>query len=326
MSRAMLAPTPSTLSTSQFAQDVRSGLCEADQKSLPAKYLYDQRGSGLFERITTLPEYGLTRADRRLIERHAVEMARRFPKPLIVTELGSGDGNKTTVLLEALSRFQRTTYYPIDISPAALDMCAQQVESLPQVTAFPIESEYFPGIRQVLQHRMPGERLLVLFLGGTIGNFHRADALDFLRGVRETLVAGDLFLLSADLEKPAAQLVSAYDDSAGVTADFNLNVLRRINQELGGDFRLSAFEHLALYNTVERRIEMHLRSLVNQTVYIAGLDAEVRFKKGETIWTESSYRYDPQELLALGANAGFRPEKQWLDREWPFALTLFIAS
>jgi L-histidine Nalpha-methyltransferase len=292
---------------------------------LPSKYLYDNVGSALFEVISVLPEYGLTRADERLLRCHAQEIVERLPKPVIVAELGSGSGKKTRSILEALSRNQRTSYCPIEISPAALAMCRRELGDIEAVSIVGFEREYLDGLGEVAARRETGERLFVLFLGSTIGNFDRWAGLRFLREVRRILEAGDALLLGTDLEKPLPQLLAAYDDSLGVTAAFNLNLLARINRELDANFVLEQFEHLAKFNGEARSVEMHLRSLCRQTVTIPAADLTVSFAEGETIWTESSHKYSAAEIKNLAAASGFRCQNQWIDQEWQFAESLYIA-
>lgn len=309
-----------------FAADVRAGLTNPTQKELPSKYLYDEVGSALFEVITLLPEYGLSRAGARLLKRHAEEIVASLPSPLAVAELGSGTGAKTRWILEALSRRQPVTYYPIDISRTALSRCSQELGGIDSVSIVGFERAYLDGLLDVASRRKPGERLLVLFLGSTIGNFDRPAAAQFLREVRHILHSGDGLLLATDLEKSVSDLVLAYDDPARVTAAFNLNLLARINRELDGDFDLRFFEHEARYNTTHRRIEMHLRSTRKQTVHILGASLNVDFEDGETIWTESSHKYRCEEAADLGSEAGFHCEAQWEDAEWPYAQSLFLVE
>jgi uncharacterized SAM-dependent methyltransferase len=189
-----------------------------------------------------------------------------------------------------------------------------------------VEGAYLDGLATVAADRREGERLLVLFLGSTIGNFDRPAAAQFLVDVRSRLLPGDALLLGADLVKPVEQLLRAYDDSLGVTASFNLNLLVRINRELGANFDLRAFEHLARYDEIERRIEMHLVSRRQQEVSIPGAGSTVSFARGETIWTESSYKYTTEEVFEMGENSGFRVEACWMNEAWPFAETLLIAA
>ncbi len=309
----------------EFAADIRAGLTKPGQKELLSKYLYDDVGSALFEVICHLPEYGLTRADERLLRRHAEEIVERLDTPIAVAELGSGSGKKTRQILEAFCRRQCTRYYPIEISRAALAMCERELSDIDSISILGFEREYLDGLLEVAAHRKPGQHLLVLFLGSTIGNFDRMAGLKFLHQVRRILQPGDSLLLGTDLEKPAAQLLAAYDDELGVTAAFNLNLLARINRELDADFDLAQFEHLAKINHRTRSVEMHLRSMRRQTVNIPGADVSIEFLKGETIWTESSHKYSPEDVSELARTAGFRCDVQWIDEQWPFAENLLVA-
>ncbi|HVN18522.1 MAG TPA: L-histidine N(alpha)-methyltransferase, partial [Dongiaceae bacterium] len=224
-----------------FAAEVRAGLTRANQKELPSKYLYDDVGSALFEVISHLPEYGLTRADERLLRRHAREIVERVAGPVAVAELGAGSGRKTRWLLEAFCRRQRTSYYPVEISHSALVMCERELSDIDAISIVGFEREYLDGLLEVAACRKKGQHLFVLFLGSTIGNFDRPAGIQFLSDVRCILQPGDSLLLGTDLEKSASQLIGAYDDELGVTAAFNLNLLSRINRDLGADFVLKEF-------------------------------------------------------------------------------------
>jgi len=248
-----------------------------------------------------------------------------LPSPLQVAELGSGTGKKTRWILEALSQRQETYYYPIEISPSALAACEKEMGQIDLVSVVGYERPYLEGLRAVADRRKEADHLLVLFLGSTIGNFDRDAARKFLRELRETLLPGDALLLGTDLEKDVEVQVLAYDDPAGVTAAFNLNILGRINRELGANFDLKSFRHEARWNTEERRIEMHLCSLRRQTVAIPAASLQVMLNQGETIWTESSHKYKVEEVLEMAADTGFRCEGQWIDAEWPFAQNLLVA-
>ncbi len=321
----MTSRTAAAFTVSEFAADVRAGLTKEPQKELPSKYFYDDVGTALFEVITLLPEYGLTRAGERLLQRAAPELAERLPGPVVVTELGSGSGRKTRLILEAFARGQPIRYYPIDISPTALERCRQELAQLNAVEVEGIEQAFLPGLQEVAARRPHDACLLLLFLGSTIGNFDRPVAQEFLCQLRQCLRPGDHMLLATDLEKPVPQLLPAYDDPLGVTAAFNLNLLARINRELGADFVLARFQHWVLYSEEERRIEMHLRSKVEQTVTISAADLIVKLRQGETIWTESSHKFNPAEVVEMGQAAGFACAAQWVDAEWPFAQTLLVA-
>ncbi|HUK86420.1 MAG TPA: L-histidine N(alpha)-methyltransferase [Terriglobales bacterium] len=308
----------------RFAQDVRQGLSKP-QKELPAKYFYDAVGSALFEAITRLPEYGLTRAEERLLWRCAREVPELLESPLTVAELGSGSGHKTGRVLEAICGRQREVpYYAIDASPAALEGCRATLSALAGVRFCGLASFYEEGLAEVARRRLPGQRLLLMFLGSNLGNFDRVQAHAFLAGLRIRLLPGDALLLGTDLVKPEATLLAAYDDAAGVTAAFNLNLLHRINRELDADFDLRRFCHLARWCAGERRIEMHLLSQAAQKVTIARLGCAVAFEPGETIWTESSHKFTLEELPQMAAGAGFSPLARWVDEEWPFAESLWV--
>src|SRR5882672_1054341 len=273
----MLVHAITTNATYEFASDVRAGLARPGQKELPSKYLYDDVGSALFEVISHLPEYGLTRADERLLQRHAGEIVERLSAPVAVAELGSGSGKKTRWILEALSRWQRTFYYPVEISRSALLMCQRELSDIDSLSIVGFEREYLDGLLEVAAHRQRGQRLFVLFLGSTIGNFDRPAGIKFLAEVRRILEPGDSLLLGTDLEKSSAQLLKAYDDELGVTAAFNLNLLARINRDLDGNFDLSRFEHVARINYETRSVEMHLRSMCRQTVIVDAAELSVEF-------------------------------------------------
>ena len=297
---------------SEFAADVRQSLTKPGQRELPSKYLYDEVGSALFETICVLPEYGLTRADARLMEKYAGEIVRRLPSPIKVAELGSGSGKKTRWILEALARRQKTYYYPIEISPSALAACAKELGQIDLVSVVGHEQPYLEGLRTVAEGRGQLDHLLVLFLGSTIGNFDRDAGEEFLNETREILQPGDALLLGTDLEKSVELQILAYDDPAGVTAAFNLNLLARINRELGADFDLCCFRHEARWNSVERRIEMHLRSTRRQTVHVPVASLRFMLNEDETIWTESSHKYKAEEIPEMAERTGFRCAGRWI--------------
>src|SRR3954452_4953673 len=307
----------------QFARDVRAGLMRAPQKTLPCKYLYDDVGSALFEAITYLPEYGLTRADARILQAHAAELVDLLPPNIITVELGSGTGAKTRPILERLNERQVVVYYPIDLSRSALAKCVQEFASFGAV--MPLEANYLEGLRQVADSRAPGQTLLTLFLGSTIGNFEPEAAIDFLLAIRLVLQPGDALLLGTDLVKPVPQMITAYDDPTGVTAAFNMNMLARINRELEADFDLRQFEHVIRYTEESQRIKLHLRSKLYQIVSIKRADLIVDFVPNETICTEACHKFLPEQICAIARTSGFRLEAQWMDQEWAFAENLLVA-
>jgi dimethylhistidine N-methyltransferase len=322
----MLIHAITTNAAYEFAAEVRAGLTRAGQKELPSKYLYDDVGSALFEVISHLPEYGLTRADERLLRRHACDIVDRLDSPVAVAELGSGSGKKTRWILEALSRRERTFYYPVEISRSALLMCQRELSDIDSISIVGFEREYLDGLKEVAAHRQRNQHLFVLFLGSTIGDFDRAAGVKFMEDIRRILEPGDSLLLGTDLEKPKDELIKAYDDEIGVTAAFNLNLLARINRELDADFDLSQFEHVARINPEARSVEMHLRSRRRQTVRIPAADLRIEFLEGETIWTESSHKYSAKEVFQMALDSGFRCQAQWIDEQWPFAENLLIAE
>jgi len=299
--------------------DVTRGLA-ASPKVLPPKYFYDARGSALFEDITRLPEYYPTRAERGLLVQHATAIA-DLTKPHTLVELGSGSSEKTHLLLEAARRTgSLQTYVPFDVSSAALE------EAVPGLVArYPGLDVH--GVVGDFEHhldRLPGERpRLVAFLGGTIGNFEPAHRAAFLAALAATMSPGDALLLGTDLVKSADRLVPAYDDAAGVTADFNLNVLRVINRELDADFDVDAFEHVAVWDAEREWIEMRLRSLRDQTVTVAGLGIRATFAAGEEMRTEISAKFREEGVRRELAEAGLRLTHWWSDGD--FALSLAMA-
>src|SRR5262249_48759753 len=272
-----------------------------------------------------LPEYGLTRADLRLLRDHARELPQRVRNCSVVAELGSGSGEKARETLPHLVAEQPITYCPIDLSAAALIRCQRDLSDIRNLRAIVIEDSYIDGLRAASKFRQPGTSMLVLFLGSSIGNFEPSVAGSFLAAVRENVQTGDAFILSTDLVKPLQRMLAAYDDPLGLTAAFNLNLLARINRELRANFDLKAFQHEARYNEPAQRIEMHLRSRMKQTVSING-NFTVDLDSGETIWTESSYKFLPGQVRSIAEQAGFRCECQWIDSEWPFAQTVLRAT
>ncbi|MGA8030552.1 MAG: L-histidine N(alpha)-methyltransferase [Bryobacteraceae bacterium] len=307
---------------SPFALEIAHGLSSKQQKKISPRYFYDDLGSALFEAITLLPEYGLTRADERLLRLHANRIVSNTGPVSVVAELGSGNGKKTRHILSALSR--RTSnflYRPIDVSPAALAACERELGEICEVRT--VCADWVEGVAEVARARLQNEPLLILFLGSSIGNLAREEISGFLQRLRNHLRPGDYFLLGADLVKDVGKMLAAYDDPAGVTAAFNLNVLGRINRELEADFDLRSFAHEVRWNGAERRIEMHLVSRRDQKVYIGALETSFPFREGETIWTESSYKFTPAELNSYARASGFRAAAIWVDHEWPFAEALW---
>jgi dimethylhistidine N-methyltransferase len=292
-------------------------------KTLQPWYFYDPLGSALFSAICELPEYYLTRAETEILRRYAPEMARAFRGPDRLIELGSGDGRKTRLLIEAvIARRPPLTYVPVDVDAGTLELSARDLlSSFPSLRVEAICGDY----RDLPRLIAPGERTTVLFLGSSIGNLAPQSAAALLGTIRQVLDPGDALLLGTDLLKPKNIVEPAYNDALGVTAAFNLNLLARINRELGGHFDLSKFQHRAFFNEAESRIEMHLVSRESQVVPIDGLSMEVRFDSGETIHTENSYKYSDADLQALAREGGFVIEQMWTDSQRWFADLLLAA-
>jgi L-histidine Nalpha-methyltransferase len=312
-----------------FASDVARDLA-LTPKQLQSKYLYDALGSSLFEAICRLPWYRITRAERALLDRHAPDIVARLTRgeavPLIV-ELGCGSGEKIVILAEALqSAGGHARVHLIDISSQALEQSERTLGRLDHISVVGHRETYEVGLRRAASTRDGGHPMLVLLLGSNIGNFDTPAAHEFLSAIRGALTPGDALLLGADLVKPERDLQLAYDDPLGVTAAFNRNLLVRINRELGGTFDLDAFAHVAVWNPAESRVEMHLESLRDQQVTIARAGVSIPFVKGERIWTESSYKYEPSQIDGMGLDAGFVTTEQWIDEEARFALTLLTAD
>ncbi len=309
-----------------FAADVKRDLA-LTPKQLQSKYLYDPLGSSLFDAICRLPWYRITRSETRLLAEHADAIVGALGAAHgTIVELGCGSGEKLLLLAEALTRHGGSAHvHLIDISSQALEQTEQRLTRLQHVSVVGHWSTYEEGLRTATSQRTPGSTMLVLLLGSNIGNFDTPAAHEFLARIRRTLASGDLLLLGADLVKPERDLLLAYDDPLGITAAFNKNLLVRINNELGGEFDLSSFVHRAVWNREERRIEMHLVSCVDQAVRIAAAGAAITFTRDEPIWTESSYKYSPDDIRDLGSDAGFATRDQWIDADAGFALTLLEA-
>ncbi len=308
-----------------FGDEVRAGLT-AQPKTLPPKYFYDALGSQLFEAICLLPEYYLTRAETEIFERYAAEIVHQLPPPVGVVELGSGSSIKTRLLIEAILANQRELHYqPMDISASILELSAEALlGNFDRLRVTGHVGDYTRGLETI--ERQEDERLLALFLGSNIGNYTLAEARELLKTIRKALRTGDGLLLGADLKKSVEILIPAYADALGVTAAFNLNLLSRINRELGADFSLSQFEHQARYNEDRGRVEAHLVSRTAQTVHLRELGINIEFQPGESIHTENSYKYDLPQLAALAEEAGFKPAKTWFDGERRFSCNFWLAK
>jgi len=304
-----------------FAQAVEDGL-GGERLSLPCRFLYDEVGSQLFEQICELPEYYLTRAEHEILTRHSDEIAARCPSPLFLAELGSGSATKTRRLIEAFLRHQgELRYVPVDISQSILEQATEALlADYHGLTITAIASEYREGLRHLGKDtRLPK---LIAWLGSNIGNFARADAHHFVNGIRDAMGAEDRLLLGIDLRKDARALERAYDDSSGVTARFNKNLLVRINRELGGAFDLADFRHRARVVDHGGRVEIGIVCQRDCEVWIAALDQSFRFARGDFIHTEDSTKYSEREIAQLADAAGLRVDARWLDSERRFCVAL----
>jgi L-histidine Nalpha-methyltransferase len=315
LSRRILALDDSEAAPSDVASGLRAevlhGLTRVP-KTLPPKLFYDAAGAALFERITELPEYYLTRAELEIMQERARDIAMLAGEQCALIEYGSGAGIKVGLLLDAFAcqNHPVAAYVPIDISREQLADVASRISmEYPTLPVHPVCADYTTPLR--LPDLPQRARRVAFFPGSTIGNFHPTEAAAFLRRVRRTVADDGVLVLGVDRRKEAATLGAAYDDAAGITAEFNLNMLRRLNRELDADFDLRRFRHLACFNETASRVEMHLVSSEAQVVHVAG--ERVAFEAGESIWTESSYKYDRESLDTLVTSAGFRITRLWTD-------------
>jgi dimethylhistidine N-methyltransferase len=315
--------TASTLARS-FAEDVRRSL-QLRPRQLPSQYLYDALGSALFDAICELPWYGITRAENRLLAGHRDEIFMMFDGLARIVELGPGDGRKLRTLVEGTS--EPLTAHLVDVSAGALVRASHTLADVLHVDVVTHQASFETGLAAIGGDTLAvdGARqghTLVLFLGSNIGNFDRTASAALLERISNTVARGDGLLLGADLVKPEREFMLAYDDPLGVSAAFNLNVLLRINRELGGNFDLRAFRHRAAWNAACSRMEMFAVSAKAQRARIEAINLDLDLEEGEPIWTESSYKYTAEGLIAQLEHAGFESVAQWIDRESAFALTL----
>lgn len=314
----------------EFRNDIIKGLQHPYQKSTPSKYLYDNRGSQLFELITDQPEYYPTRTELSILEQNVSKITKKISKEIILIELGSGSSRKTRCLFsEILENQNKLIYFPIDISFNFLDSIVADLESYHEnLTVKGIPKDYVSGIKECnnilfeSNFNFESSARLILFFGSSIGNFEPEDARDFLKQIRLTMYDDDLLLVGFDLIKEASLLEPAYNDKAGYTADFNLNLLNRINKELGGNFDVNNYEHLAIYNSQHNRIEMHIKSKKDQLINLSGCKDPILIKKNESIHTESSYKYDDYKIEMLATRSGFLVEQIFTDNQKWFNLVL----
>ncbi len=316
LARSRQTPPPGADDT--FVADVVGGL-QASPKRVPAKYFYDDTGSLLFERITDLPEYYPTRCEMRILQEHAADLAELIPDDAVLVEFGAGASKKARILLRAAP--QIAVYVPVDICAEMIKREAAEMRpDFPQLKVLPVAADITQDF--VLPPEAKAAPLRVgFFPGSTIGNFEPHEAAGFLRHAGKILGPGARLIIGADLIKPAEILNAAYNDAAGLTAKFNLNLLTRINRELGGNFKLDGFEHHAFYNRERHRVEMHLASLRRQKAKVAG--ETIEFRAGETIHTENSYKYSIEKLAALARGAGWRPLQVWTDARNYFSIQAF---
>ena len=305
----------------RFLEDVRAGLSDS-RKAIPPKWLYDERGCRLYELITELPEYYLSRTEARILDACAGEIADAVGPGALVFEYGAGTARKTVRLLAAL--VDPVAYLPVEMARPALAAALEGVRRrFPGLPVRPVCAD-FSGPFALPADDLPAARRLAFFPGSTIGNFEPPEAVEVLRRMAAHAGPGGALVVGVDLVKDGATLVRAYDDSRGVTAAFDLNLIARVDRELDGDLRLSTFRHRALWDAGRGRVEMHLESIEAQVVHVAG--APYRFRRGETIHTESSYKWEPRAFDAIAAIAGWRHERTWMDdRAW-FAVRLYSVA
>lgn len=320
--RHFVASSPSEATRTAFAEDVADSLTKSPRQ-LPSRYLYDELGSSLFEAICRLPWYRVAAIEQSLLRAHAVDIFRRLPAVSTIVELGPGSGEKLVTLMAARPEGDVTVHL-VDVSPAALDQAASVLAARSSLNVVAHQATYEAGLSALGRSGDASGQILVVFLGSNIGNFDPPGTDAFLLGARAALRGGGALLLGTDLVKPESELLLAYDDPLGVTAAFNRNLLVRVNRELGGNFDVNQFSHRAVWNAAASRVEMHLVSRSRQRVQVPGSRIDVTFEAGESIWTESSYKYRLGDLAPMLDRAGFRVTGQW--PESGFALTLAEAS
>ena len=303
-----------------FAEEISSSL-NRDSKFITPKFFYDKKGSDLFEKICTLPEYYPTRTEIAILKNLQTELPSFIDNSFRLVELGSGASVKTRLLLDIFTQMQQTTeYFPIDISEILTESSEQLLKDYDNLRITGIIDTYEGGLEFLKNY--DDKNNLILFLGSSFGNFSPADGKTFLEKINSTMKSGDLFLIGLDLVKDSQILESAYDDAQGVTAKFNLNVLSRINDELDADFNLDNFSHYSTYNKDDQRIEMYLKSLVNQSIIISKSNLSLNLEKNELIHTEHSHKYTLDQIKTLLESTGFKINHTWLDENTHFSLTL----
>ena len=303
-----------------FAEEIFSSL-DRDSKFITPKFFYDKKGSDLFEKICTLPEYYPTRTEISILKNLQSELPAFIDESFRLVELGSGASVKTRLLLDIFAKLQtQTEYFPIDISEILTESSELLLQDYDTLHITGIVDTYEGGLEFLKNY--DDKNNLIIFLGSSFGNFSPDDGQTFLKKINSTMKSGDLFLIGLDLVKDSQILESAYDDAQGITAQFNLNVLSRINDELDADFDLNNFSHYSFYNKKDQRIEMYLKSLVNQSVTISKSNFSLDLKKNELIHTEHSHKYTLNQIRNILENTGFKIKHTWLDEKSHFSLTL----
>jgi dimethylhistidine N-methyltransferase len=314
-------PQVSTPESADFLADVIAGL-SSNPRTIPCKYFYDERGAALFQRICELPEYYVTRTEIDILDRYRADIASQLGPKIELIGLGTGAGTKTRILIEALEN--PAVYIPVDISKKQLRQSTALFRKIfPRLEILPVSADYLQPVMLPSPRHKPA-RKIVYFPGSTIGNFDPDEAVQFLRRIANVCRGGGGLLIGADLKKDSHVLDAAYNDKAGVTAQFNLNLLERINRELGADFDLDQWRHRAIYNATAGRIEMHLISQIDQFVHLN--EHRFHFGQGEKIITEFSYKYAPDEFAALAAKVGFNFVRMWTDDARLFGVFYFVTA
>jgi len=307
-----------------FAEEISSSL-NHDSKFISPKFFYDKKGSDLFEKICSLPEYYPTRTEISILRKLQPELSSYIDENFRLVELGSGTSVKTRLILDVLTKLQDSVdYFPIDISEILTESSEELLKNYDGLHITGIIDTYEGGLEFL--KNFDKKKNLIIFLGSSFGNFSPNDGFEFLKKINSTMKSGDLFLIGLDLIKDKQILESAYDDSQGVTAEFNLNILSRINDELDADFNLKNFSHLAIYNKEKQRIEMYLKSLVDQSVIVSKSDLLLNLEQDELIHTEHSHKYKLSQIHELLDSVGFEIKHTWLDDNKYFSLTLVSKS
>lgn len=315
---------PKAVISSTMSQEISFSLSQKN-KFISPKFFYDDIGSDMFEKICELPEYYLTRTEFEILDSIKSELSEYLVDNYALVELGSGSSVKTRKLLEILTSKQKDVeYYPVDISDILKDSSINLHDEYENLKITGIIDKYETGLEFV--RTLDHTKKLVAFLGSSMGNFSPEDGIEFLEKINSSMNQGDMLLLGLDLVKDVKVLEAAYNDSKGVTADFNCNLLSRMNQELGANFDISKFEHVAVFNKKHKRIEMYLKSLAKQHVFVSAIDLFLKFKKGELIHTEYSHKYTPPQIKKMAKKTGFTPIRIWTDRKNYFALALFVVE